>query len=111
MRIVGHPLFRLTAGFAIWAVAFVVIYSFLSIGCDVGLQHVELMRGVTLQRLLLSILTIGFFALSYATLRFLKPRHRTGTIGFVDAVGYRGAMAGLVSGIFTFAAVFVLSSC
>src|SRR5690606_40287671 len=59
----GSSVLLITAGFGLWSLAFVLLYSFQAVGCRLGWQELEVMGDVTLQRVVL----IGLFAGGIAT--------------------------------------------
>ncbi|MBI1620991.1 hypothetical protein [Aquamicrobium zhengzhouense] len=106
-KIGGGTLLLLAAGFTIWAAAFVALYAMQSVGCAYGWQELEILSGVTLQRLQMSaILTIHLGAI--ALLVRLLHNHRD---QFLLRAAYWAALAALGASIFNFAPIFVLSPC
>lgn len=110
----GGRLLLLAAGFTLWSVAFVVLYSMLSVGCEFGWDRVGIGPGLTLQRAQL----VGLFALFVAAhvllMRVLRPRAEADTSPtgrFVTRVAWSTAVAALGASLFTFAGVFALTSC
>lgn len=104
----GRALLMLGAGFAIWASAFVALYAMLSVGCRFGWDGIELFGDLTLQRaqlVAILLLHLGAGAALAAVLR--APSGAP----FLDRAAYVAAHAALGAGLFSFAAVFVLSPC
>lgn len=104
-------LLTIAAGFTIWAVAFAVIYSSQALGCRFGWHMMELGLTLTVQRVQLVVLTLAALALSAVAVHRLKPDQAAGPAGFLQTIAYRGAIAGSLACVLTFAAVFVLSPC
>lgn len=108
-RIDGRALLLLAAGFAIWAVAFVALYAMLSVGCRFGWDGIGLFGGVTLQRAQLVALFLVHVAAGLALVLVLR---REGVERpFLRSAAHLAALAALGSTLFSFSAVFVLSSC
>lgn len=97
----------LGAGFTIWAAAFVVLYSMLSVGCAFGWQEVEVLGPITLQRLQL----VAILAIHLGAIIFLVMALRAHGQRFLARAAYWAALAALGASIFNFAAVFFLSAC
>jgi len=104
----GRGLLMLAAGFTLWAVAFVVLYAMLSVGCRFGWDGIALAGGVTLQRAQLVVLFLAFLAAGI----WLAGALRAGAgASFLARAAYLAALAGLGAIAFSFAAVFALSPC
>lgn len=110
----GGRLLLLAAGFTLWSIAFVVLYSMLSVGCEFGWDRIEIGLGLTLQRVQL----VGLFALFVAAhvllMRILRPRADVDTSPagrFITRVAWLTAIAALGASLFSFAGVFALTSC
>jgi len=104
----GRALMLLGAGFTVWAVAFVLLYGMLSVGCAFG-WHEILLAGVTsLQRLQLVVLfLVHLSAIALLTVMLRRTARRS----FLHAIGYGAAGAALAATVFTYGAVFFLSPC
>ncbi|MBS9719321.1 hypothetical protein JYU29_01305 [Tianweitania sp. BSSL-BM11] len=105
-------LLALAAGFVIWSIAFVVLYSALSIGCRQGWNDVHLVAGMSLQRVQL----VGLYALHLAcglglviALRMTPAKKEIAA--FLHAIAFYAAIAAVFSTAFTFAGVLLLSPC
>lgn len=104
----GRGLLLLAAGFTLWAVAFVVLYAMLSVGCRFGWDGIALAGGVTLQRAQLVALFLAFLAAGV----WLAGALRAGAgASFLARAAWLAALAGLGAIAFSFAAVFALSPC
>lgn len=109
-----RSLLALTAGFTLWAAAFVALYGGLSVGCEFGWERMELAAGISLQRAMLVVLFIlslagGALVIRCAHSRLARaeaPERR-----FLERVGLLAGWAALVSSFVTFAPVFFLSTC
>ena len=107
-------LLLLAAGFGIWAVAFVVLYSMLSVGCAFGWQAVDTGLGLTLQRLQLVLLTGLFLAGHGALLMVMRragPDGPDDTARFVRTVAFQAAIAAFAASAFNYFAIAFLSTC
>lgn len=107
-------LLPLAAGFTLWAVAFVVLYAMLSVGCAFGWDRVGIGFGLTVQRVQLVALFALFAALHVWLMRRLHPRGQgddTPTPRFIARVAWLCAIAALGASLFTFAGVFLLTAC
>lgn len=104
----GRALLLLGAGYAIWALAFIMLYSMLSVGCEFGWDAIELTGGVSLQRAqLIGIFLLHVFA-GIALVLFLRGRKDT---AFLISASHLAAIAALGSTLFSFFGVFFLSPC
>lgn len=63
----------IAAGFTAWAVAFAALYGTQALGCRLGWQHLELLVGLTVQRV---VLIAGFLAFLAATALLALALHR-----------------------------------
>jgi hypothetical protein len=104
-----------TGGFVVWSAAFVVLYSSLSLGCGFGWQEIDLLGGVSLQRLQLVALFLAHLAAG-AALTLVLYRARTRLAGgdagrFLGSVALYVAVVALACTVFTFAGVFFLTPC
>ena len=104
----GRALAMLAAGFTLWAVAFVVLYAMLSIGCRFGWDDIVLFGGVTLQRAQLVALYLVSVAAGAALALALRRR---ADVSFLWRAAYGASLAALAASVFSFAAVFGLSAC
>lgn len=106
-------LLLMAGGFVIWSGAFVVLYGALSVGCELGWHETFLAGPLTLQRAMLVILFVLSVAAGAAWIVLLarSARESEGTARFIDRVSLLVAWAGLGSIVFSFFAVFGLSSC
>lgn len=107
------PLILPAAGFLVWSLAFVLLYSGLSVGCARGWHEVRLVGDLTLQRLQLVLLFAAAVAACASTAWTLRPAgpRPLGPRRFLGDLGYRAALAALGATILNFAAVLVLSTC
>lgn len=103
----GRALLLLGAGFTIWAAAFVVLYALLSVGCRFGWDRMEVVSGLTVQRMQLVVLFLLHLAACVALVAALR-RH-SGL--FLQKAAYGAALAAAGSTLFTFLPVLVLSPC
>lgn len=104
----GRALFLLAAGYAIWALAFVVLYAMLSVGCEFGWEAIELTGGISLQRAQL----VALFLLHAAAGAFLVAiLYRGGQDALLISAARLTAIAALGSTLFSFFGVFFLSAC
>ncbi|WP_186396700.1 hypothetical protein [Stappia sp. TSB10GB4] len=105
-----RSLLLLGAGFTIWASAFVALYAMLSVGCRFGWHEVALERagGLSLQRLQLVAIFLVHLAAGAALVALLR---RWRGQGFLYPLAYVAAIAALSASVFSFGAVFFLSTC
>ena len=104
----GRGLLLLAAGFTLWAVAFVVLYAMLSVGCRFGWDGIALAGDITLQRAQLVMLFLAFAAAG----AWLAVRLRVGPRArFLARVAWLAALAASGAIVFSFAPVFALSEC
>lgn len=110
----GRPVLLLAAGFGLWSLAFVLLYSFQAVGCRLGWQEIEVASALTLQRAVLVALFAASIAVHIALWWALKrQREKTarGEEGFASSVATDLAAAALGASLFCFLAVFWLSPC
>jgi len=105
----------LGAGFAIWAVGFVLVYAALSVGCAAGWASRDL-GPVSLQRAILVGLGLATAATCALLTARLAPRRRSreddgGPAAFVTTVAFQAALAATGATLFTFSGVATLSMC
>ncbi|MEO3386898.1 hypothetical protein [Mesorhizobium sp. CAU 1741] len=102
----------LTAGFAVWASAFVLLYAMLSVGCRFG-WHEMAFAGTSLQRVQLAVILLVHVAAGAAIVWMLggQGNRADGTAIFMRRAGYAAALAALASTLFSFGGVFFLSTC
>ena len=110
----GRSVLLVAAGFGLWSLAFLLLYSFQAVGCRLGWQEFEVMGAVTLQRAVL----VGLFAAGIAThlllwrlLRQRETKSARAEEGFARIVATDLAVAALGASLFCFLAVFWLSPC
>lgn len=116
MRAHASRLFLPALGFALWSVAFVLIYGSLSVGCAFGWDEVRIGGLVTLQRAQLVLLFALATAAAALTAWALRPSgDRAGETGagstFLRTVGFAAALAALAATLATFAPVLALTTC
>jgi uncharacterized membrane protein YhaH (DUF805 family) len=102
------------AGFGLWAVAFVVLYGALSVGCRLGFQNVDLYAGLSMQRLLLLCLAIVFLAVHAVLVMRLRAdpdRERTDPAHFLRYTAFAGSVAAFGASAFTFMGIIGLTTC
>lgn len=104
----GRGLLMLASGFTLWAVAFIVLYAMLSIGCRFGWDETRLPGGVSLQRAQLIAIFLVFLAGGMWLAVKLKVRSRT---SFIAHASYVAALAALGAIFFSFIGVLSLSTC
>ncbi|ALA16852.1 MULTISPECIES: hypothetical protein [Chelatococcus] len=107
-------LLSLAAGFGLWAVAFVVLYAMLSVGCAFGWDRGSLVLGLSLQRLQLLLLLGIFLALHVALVVGLKARQSradAATDRFLRSAARLAAIAALAASVFTYFGAVVLTTC
>ena len=104
----GRGLLMLGAGFTLWAVAFVVLYAMLSVGCRFGWEAVELAPGLSLQRAQLVALFLVHLGIGVALALALRRRSDR---GFLWRAAWLAALAAAASTAFSYAGVFFLSAC
>jgi hypothetical protein len=110
----GRSVLLITAGFGLWSLAFVLLYSFQAVGCRLGWQEFEVMGAVTLQRAVLVGLFAGGIAahlLLWRLLRWRETKTASAEEGFARIVAADLAVAALGASLFCFLAVFWLSPC
>ncbi len=101
-------LLRAVAGLIVWAVAFSAIYGLQGLVCALGWQAVSL-GPVSLGRLLLIVLWLGFVALlGWMSWRFRQDWQEG---SFLGRMAFAMAVVGLVSTAFTGAPVVSTSVC
>jgi len=108
-------LLYLLVGFALWSLAFLSLYSVLSLGCALGWDHIGVLSGISLQRGLLVGMSI-LYVLAGIVLAFLAqrriPTRSDGAAGyFVSRTAYYLCIAAVASTIFTLAGTIALSPC
>lgn len=104
----GRAMLLLAAGFSIWVVAFVILYSMLSVGCAFGWDGIKIAGLLSLQRLQLIALFLLHVGAVLALTLFLRRRARR---SFLHGVGYAASFAALGATFCTYVAVFFLSPC
>lgn len=113
MRAIRTGLMPLIAGFTIWSLGFVALYGLNAVGCAMG-WHVLGSDPFTPQRLMLVAVFLatlaGVGALAFAQGRQVRM-HPQGREALILRAGYWASLAALASTLFTFAPVFVLSTC
>ncbi|MGV3651453.1 MAG: hypothetical protein ACO1OK_08515 [Devosia sp.] len=113
MRGMRAGIMPLLAGFAIWSLGFVTLYGLNALGCSLGL-HLLGSEPFTAQRLMLVLVLLGTTA-AVGTLVVMQNRElgraEAGRSGLILRAGYWTSLAALGATLFTFAPVFVLSTC
>ena len=113
-RSVAPILLLPAAGFLVWAAAFVALYGALSVGCRLGLKNVDLYAGLSVQRLMLVLLTAVFLVVHAALVLRLRTRNRrdgSDPALFLRHTAFVGSVAALAASAFTFMGVLGLTSC
>lgn len=102
----------LTAGFVVWASAFVGLYAMLSVGCRFGWHEVPF-AGMSVQRAQLIAILLLHVGAGVAVVRMLGTRAagEGQTAIFMRRAGYAAALAALASTLFSFGGIFFLSTC
>lgn len=104
----GRALLMLGAGFTVWALAFVVLYAMLSVGCRFGWDDIELAGGVSVQRAqLVILLLLHLMACLALRLSLGAPRRHS----FLHTTARWATNAATAAMIFVFLPVFALSAC
>lgn len=99
----------LGAGYAIWALAFVVLYAMLSVGCQFGWHEKPLLGPLSLQRAQLILL---FLLHAGAGLTLVIHTRRMADLApFLHQASILTGVAAFASTLFTFLAIFFLSPC
>ena len=104
----ARALLLLGAGFVIWSLAFVVLYSMLSVGCRFGWHEADLPGGMSVQRLQLAVIFLAHMSACVVLVRRLRQADDK---SFIMRAAFGTALAAAGSTAFTFGAVFVLSPC
>lgn len=107
-------LLSLAAGFSLWAIAFVVLYAMLSVGCAFGWDEAGVVLGLSLQRLQLLLLIGIFLALHVALVIRLSVRQRrsgAATDRFLRSAARLAAIAALAASLFTYFGAVFLTTC
>lgn len=113
----GRALLVLVSGFGVWAAAFLALYMMLTVGCALGWTSAPGIAGLDLQRTIQIALFLLAVAANTAVLinaRKIRQRvsHDTASLqGFLNAVGFYGALAALGCTIATFLPVTTLTTC
>jgi len=95
----------LTAGFTLWAGAFLALYGVNAVGCAFAWPS-ALQRGV-----LLTLLALHLAALGYLAWRCWQLRQSHGRPAFLEYVGFGATISALAATLLTFAPSLVLSLC
>lgn len=107
-------LLSLAAGFGLWALAFVVLYGMLSVGCAFGWDSGSVVLGLSLQRLQLLLLLGIFLALHVVLLARLHAwQRRSGEAPdrFLLSAAQLAAVAALAASLFTYFGITFLTAC
>jgi hypothetical protein len=114
-RAYNNRLLYLVAGFALWAMAFLSLYSVLSLGCALGWDHIGVLSGISLQRSLLVgmflLYVIAGVALAYIAKRRIPTRSDKAAGYFVSTTAFYLSASAVASTIFTLAGAIALSPC
>ncbi|WP_439815143.1 hypothetical protein [Zavarzinia sp. CC-PAN008] len=109
----GRTAVLIAGGFSVWAVAFVVLYGALSVGCALNWHERTLVAGLTLQQAQL----FGLFGLHLAAgagvlaWAWRLPAPEGATAAFTLAVGRWASLAAVGATVFTFLGLFLLPTC
>jgi hypothetical protein len=112
-----HPLVMMTATFAIWSAAFLVLYGAQATGCSLDLQHAAsptLGSGSVLRIILagLAVISLATVVVTALTLRRARLTHiAPETENFIRAVCSHVCLASLCATVFCFAGVVWLTPC
>lgn len=114
-RPVPHPtrhLLMILAGFALWALAFVLLYGTQATGCKAGWHLVEI-GPASLLRLVLALLFLLHLGAMLVLVRSLRRQvvPLAGPVRFLNRVALFSAWAAIASTLFTFVWLFWLSPC
>ncbi|MCO6387249.1 hypothetical protein [Aliihoeflea sp. 40Bstr573] len=107
----------LLAGFIVWSVAFVALYSVLSIGCAFGWDDMALAGALSVQRTVLVGLLLVSLAAGWWVVRVAAKRRRAaGGTGlhlrpFMETAAWMAAWAALGSTLFSLGPVLFLTAC
>ncbi len=109
----GAPLVLLLAGFVLWSIAFLALYFVQATGCSLGWQALEVAGPVTLQRLVLVAMFLGFLVAHLVLYRLLlaRPAESGGTSAFSRDAGRTLALAAFGASVFCFSGVLWLTAC
>lgn len=105
----------LAAGFTVWALGFVVIYSAVSLGCAYG-WHTVTIGPISLQRAILIGLTLlTTLAAAGVAIKLGNARREgqtvSGQAAFTSVVAYHAALAATTATAITFVGIPFLSTC
>lgn len=116
-RVADLPgLLPIAAGFALWSLAFVVLYGGQALGCRLGWELIQVLPGVSLQRLVL----VGLFLVLSGTAALLalrlhavfgQRRADREPHAFLGRIARDGGVAAAGAVLVSFAGVFWLSPC
>lgn len=115
-KVPASRLMWLLAGFIVWSIAFVALYSILSVGCAFGWDRTFL-GPVSVQRAVLVALLAVSLAAGWWVVRIAAERRRAaGGAGlvlrpFMETAAWMGAWAALVSTLFSLGPVLFLTAC
>lgn len=107
----GLLLLSLATGFALWTIAFGVLYSALSVGCELGWDEMPLTSRLSVQQVQLAGWTIFFVMGGLLIAKRLAPNTTRKPEVFLQTLAYRCAIAAFASSLIVFGAVFFLSPC
>ncbi|MBX3446210.1 MAG: hypothetical protein KF765_05615 [Parvibaculaceae bacterium] len=109
----GTVLLLLVAGFTLWGLAFVQLYTFQAIGCRLGWDGIGLASAFTLQRAVLVLSFIAWLAAHLALWHWLRGRRSAGEPkgDTLHRAAADLAVAAFGAAVFCFFAVFWLSPC
>ncbi|MDF1601029.1 hypothetical protein PZ895_14805 [Mesorhizobium sp. YIM 152430] len=115
-RVPASRLMWLLAGFIVWSIAFVALYSVLSVGCVFGWDQVHF-GPVSVQRAVLVALLGVSLAAGWWVVRITAERRRAaGGAGlvlrpFMETAAWMAAWAALASTLFSLGPVLFLTAC
>ena len=107
----------ITAGFVAWSVLFLLLYGVQATGCRLGWQSIEVIAGLTLQRVVLIALFLMGLAGTAVLWRALRQaaaqeaQAHDGDSPFVRRVASDSGAAALAAVVFCIAGVFWLTAC
>lgn len=108
----------IAAGFTAWSAAFAALYGMQALGCRLGWQHMELLAGLTLQRIVLIVAFLAFLAATALLALTLHRCHarieagrRTAELTFVGRVARDAGIAATGAVAFCLVWVFWLAPC
>jgi hypothetical protein len=105
------PLFLLAAGFAIWASAFVLLYSAASLGCELGWNQANVGPISLLRTVLIGLWLIHMAALAWLFVYCARASRSGETDRFIHRAAMYLTMAAIASTVWIGLALVVPSEC